>query len=204
MLKARPFYNKRQRGTTLLEVLVTIIILAFGLLGLAGLQAKVQSAELESYQRVQAILLLSEMSERISANRSQAASYVSANTLGAGDVSASAHCPSVSNGLCVCTGLATGTDRDLCEWSNDLKGAGEQKSATSLGAMLGARGCITQGQAPDPTANFCTPGIYLVSVAWQGFNPTTASAYTCGQGLYGTDTYRRVISTQLTVGLPNC
>jgi type IV pilus assembly protein PilV len=70
--------------------------------------------------------------------------------------------------------------------------------------MLGARGCITQVQAPDPTAGTCTPGIYLVSVAWQGMNKTTASANVCGKDLYGTDSYRRVISKQTVVGLPSC
>ena len=39
------------RGATLLEVLITIVILAFGLLGLVGLEAKMQTSEVESYQR---------------------------------------------------------------------------------------------------------------------------------------------------------
>ena len=193
MLKTRPFHDRRQRGVTMLEVLVTIVILVFGLLGLAGLQAKVQSAELGSYQRVQAVLLLSDMSERINANRSQAANYVFVGTIGTGDTQPAD-----------CTGIAIGMDRDICEWSNALKGAGERKSSSNIGAMLGARGCITLVQAPDPSPAVCAPGIYLVSVAWQGFNPTAAPANACGRDSYGTDTYRRVISTQVTVGLTGC
>lgn len=190
MLKARRF---RQRGASLLEVLITIVIVAFGLLGLAGLQSKVQLGEIESYQRAQAILLLSDMTERINTNRSQAASYIVASPVGTGDSQPAS-----------CTSLAVGPSRDLCEWSNALKGAGEQKSSANVGAMLGARGCITQEQAPDPTPGICTPGIYLVDVAWQGMYRTAASAIICGQGSYGNDAYRRVISSQIVVGLPAC
>ena len=194
MLKARRF---RQRGASLLEVLITIVIVAFGLLGLAGLQSKVQLGEIESYQRAQAILLLSDMTERINTNRSQAASYIVASPVGTGDSQPAS-----------CTSLAVGPSRDLCEWSNALKGVGEQKSSggatANVGAMLGARGCITQVQAPDPTPGICTPGIYLVDVAWQGMHRTAASAIICGQGSYGNDAYRRVISSQIVVGLPAC
>ncbi|MDP3678960.1 MAG: prepilin-type N-terminal cleavage/methylation domain-containing protein, partial [Methylotenera sp.] len=59
------FSARFQRGALLLEVLVTIVILAIGLLGLAGLQAKLQSSEMESYQRAQALILLNDMASRI-------------------------------------------------------------------------------------------------------------------------------------------
>lgn len=184
---------KRQRGTSLLEVLITIVILAFGMLGLAGLQSKIQLAEMESFQRAQAILLLSDMIERINANRGNAASYLAASVVGAGDTQPAD-----------CTALAVGASRDICEWSNALKGASEKMDSANTGAMLGGRGCVTQVQAPDPTAGVCRPGVYRVTVVWQGMNPTTASLLTCGQGSYTPDTTRRVISSQITVGLPGC
>ena len=194
MLKSRLVRTQRQHGITLLEVLITIIILAFGLLGLAGLQSKIQLVELESYQRAQAILVLADMTERIKLNNSQAASYVSGGTIGTGDSQPAS-----------CTALAVGPSRDTCEWSNALKGASETYSSANVGAMAGALGCITQLQAPDPTTGICTPGIYLVSVAWQGLVPTAASSNACGNGSYGTDeTFRRVISSQITVGLTSC
>lgn len=191
MLSTRPY--RHQQGLTLIEVLVTVVILAFGLMGLAGLQNKLNLGMLESYQRAQALVLLNNMSEQMSANRAAAASYVSANTIGTGD-SQPADCSSVT----------VGAARDVCEWSNALKGAAETKSTTKLGAMTGARGCITQVQAPDTTSGVCKPGIYRITVAWQGVHPTTAPSLSCGQNLYGTDTYRRAISTQVTVGLPTC
>lgn len=188
MLKPQLVHHRHQTGTTLLEVLITIIILAFGLLGLAGLQGKIQLAEVESYQRAQAIVLLSDMAERISANRSQAASYIASSI---GDSA----CPA-STGI-----LASD---DLNQWCNALKGSAEKKTGSNVGAMTGARGCITQVQALDATAGMCTPGIYLVTVAWQGLHQTAAPAATCGKDSYGTDTYRRAISSRVVVGVPGC
>ena len=52
------FESHSMRGVSLIEVLVTIVILAVGLLGLAGLQMRLQSSEVEAYQRTQASLLL--------------------------------------------------------------------------------------------------------------------------------------------------
>jgi type IV pilus assembly protein PilV len=213
MLNHRP--RPTQRGSTLLEVLVTIGILAFGLLGLAGLQNKIQVANVEAYQRAQAIVLLSDMVERMNvapAIDSTAAScyslsttalvdtclaqrvdaYASASPFGTGD-SQTPPCPA-----------AAGAARDQCEWSQALKGAAETRSSSKVGAMTDARGCVTQVQAPNPAAAVCTPGIYLVSVAWQGFMQTVAPPNTCGQGLYGDETMRRVISARVVVGLPGC
>lgn len=195
LIKRQPGYQ-RQGGTSLLEVLITIVILAFGMLGLAGLQSKIQQAEMESFQRAQAMLLLSDMTQRISANGANAEFYATAAPLvGTGDDQPAD---------CTDSSIDTVPKRDICEWSNALKGAGEKTNSTNTGAMLGGRGCITQVQAPDPSTGVCLPGVYRVTVVWQGINPTTAPSLTCGQGSYDLDTMRRAISSQITVGLPNC
>jgi len=186
--------QRRQYGMTLIEVLVTIVILAFGLLGLAGLQSKYNIGMIEAYQRAQALVLLDSLAERIKSNQSNAASYVVASTLGTGD--------SYSED---CSGEAPGAARDLCEWSNALKGTNEETDGGGkVGAMIGARGCVTQVQAPNPTSGVCTPGIYQITVAWQGMHKTKAPTVACASGSYGDDTNRRAISTRVTVGLPTC
>jgi type IV pilus assembly protein PilV len=191
---SRPRYA-RQHGTSLIEVLVTLLILAFGLLGVAALQAKMSLAEMESYQRSQAILALTEMTERMSANAAQATSYLNAGTIGTNDTQPP-----------TCTAIAPGPTRDLCEWSNSLKGASEQKSAANVGGMVGAVGCITQLQAYNPASGVCSAGIYQVSVAWQGMNLTAKPvALACGQGSFGAnEAYRRVIAAAVTVGTTSC
>jgi type IV pilus assembly protein PilV len=191
-----PFSPSRQAGTSLVEVLVTVIVLAFGLLGIAALQAKAQVGNLESYQRAQAVVLLQDLRARISTNGSQAATYVTTTPLGT-DGHPAADCSTV-------TGTAA---RDLCEWGNALKGAAEVDTASgsSVGAMIGARGCIEVVQAANSAAGVCQPGIYRLTVAWQGMHPTKVSNLACGKNNFGTDdSYRRAIAVQVAVGLPNC
>lgn len=62
----------QQGGFTLLEVLVTMVILAIGLLGLAGLQATSLRFNQSSYLRSQATNLAYDMVDRMRANRNAA------------------------------------------------------------------------------------------------------------------------------------
>lgn len=185
----------------MIEVLVTMIVLAIGILGLAGVTAKMQQSQTESYQRSQAVLLLQDMSSRLTLNGGNAASYVT----GTGNGTAMG-----TGNTTICgTSPATPATADLCQWSNALQGAAETigsgSTASNIGAMIGARGCIEQIQAANPTPGLCTPGIYRVSVVWQGLTPIAQSALACGQNLYGTDdTLRRAISERVTIGLPSC
>ncbi len=57
-----------QRGLTLVEVLVATVILAFGLLGIAGMQMSGIRANQGSYLRSQAVAVLSDFAEKIRAN----------------------------------------------------------------------------------------------------------------------------------------
>lgn len=57
--------QSRQQGSSLLEVLVTMVVLAFGLLGMAGLQAASLKVNQSAMQRSQATVLAHDMFERI-------------------------------------------------------------------------------------------------------------------------------------------
>lgn len=191
MLNQQLIRNKLQEGTTLLEVLVTMVILAFGLLGLAGLQMKTRSVELESYQRSQAMVILTDMASRFQMSRANAADYIGGDVVGGGDAEQ-------------CTGL-TGAAFDLCEWGNALRGAGESLGGTSVGAMIGARGCISQIQAPVTTPGACAPGIYEITVTWQGLFKSAEPSTACAADVeYGDDGFRRAISLQVSAGTGAC
>lgn len=170
----------------MLEVLITIVILTIGLLGLAGLQSRLQASEMEAYQRAQALILLNDMASRIATNRDNAASYVTGadNPLGAGSA-----CP---------TATSPQQQVDAGEWCNALQGAGETLDASNVGAMVGGRGCVEN----------LGGGEYLVTVAWQGLGPISAppDSVACGAGVYngGTncvdDLCRRTVTTIVRIG----
>ena len=58
----------RQTGFTLIEILVTVIVLSIGLLGLAGLQAASLRFNSTAYQRSQATTLAYDIVDRMRAN----------------------------------------------------------------------------------------------------------------------------------------
>lgn len=59
---------RRQRGTTLIEALVAILILSIGLLGIAGLQASAMRYSQGSWARAAVSTNLSDLADRIRAN----------------------------------------------------------------------------------------------------------------------------------------
>ena len=66
-------WDKDQKGFTLMEVLIAVLILSIGLLGLASLQANGLRSNFGSYARSQAVLMANDMADRIRANPTQAA-----------------------------------------------------------------------------------------------------------------------------------
>jgi len=170
-----------QRGALLIEVLVAILICAFGLLGFAGMQARAASSEFEGFQRSQALVLVEDMVSRMNANRAHAGDYVSAGLLGDGAAAD-------------CTGL-TGAALDMCEWSNLIRGSTEQRAGSTIGAMISARGCITRPVTSSDR--------YVISIAWQGIVQTAAPASPCGQGdaAFPDETLRRTASATVCVAL---
>lgn len=190
----------RQGGYGMIEVLVSMLVLFLGLLGLVGLQARAQHAQLESYQRAQALVLLQDMVDRINNNRKDAHDGLYAGKSAGGDVGTDGK-PKITD-----CGTKTGWDRDVCEWGNLLNGVAEAKDAGKIGAMTGARGCITYNSGTalnDSTGTaLAGTGLYTVTVVWQGMTPTTAppTALACGYGLYGSEALRRVASSTLRIG----
>jgi type IV pilus assembly protein PilV len=180
-----------QHGFTMMEVLVSLVIAVFGLLGLVGIQAFAHQAELESYQRAQALVLMNDMVERVNANRRSASCY--AYTTGAGGTP---YLGTDYGGTPTCVGTALNTqtrnlaESDMKEWDLALKGAAEKSSGASVGAMVGARGCVSYDSATQ---------VYTVIVAWPGMTETFSPVVSCGNGLYGTEPRRRAVWTTFRI-----
>ncbi len=178
-----------QRGSSLIEVLVTMVILMLGLLGLVGLMVQSQRSQLESYQRVQAVVVVQDMVNRLNANRKAAPCYVVTTEadgtpyMGTGSTVS----PACTSATAEQNALAV---QDLTEWNNLLLGSAEKIGSDDVGAMIGARGCV----------RLISAGVYEVSVVWQGTGKTVAPAgVTCGTDLYGDDTQRRAVSVPVQI-----
>ncbi|MBT9159980.1 MAG: hypothetical protein DDT26_01253 [Dehalococcoidia bacterium] len=67
--------SQRQRGFSLLEVMIAVVILSVGLLGMALLQTTSLRATQTTDQRSNATMLVYEMLDMVRANRAQASQY---------------------------------------------------------------------------------------------------------------------------------
>jgi len=201
----------RSQGFNLLETLVALLIVVVGLLGLAGLQARAQVAELESYQRAQALVLLYDMVDRINNNRLTAPCFAFTTDLAngtpyAGDTTGGGHLGTPSCGLST-TAYNSLANSSLTAWDTLLQGSSEKKGASSsnVGAMIGARGCVSYNSATEyidfaSGANIAGTGEYTISVSWQGMADTFTPTVACGVGLYGTEPRRRTVWVTLRQG----
>jgi type IV pilus assembly protein PilV len=191
MLRSRRATN---RGSSLVEILVTLVIVAIGLLGLAATQAAMQTADVESYQRSQALVLIDDMLDRINANRYAAQCYA-ITTAGTGSpylgAAGSGHlgAPACTLGSVTAEQLAQ-ANSDLQEWNDLLNGTAEARDGADIGAMSGARGCVTFDTAT---------GTYTIIVNWQGRTDTFAPVVSCANGLYGAETQRRAVWLTLSI-----
>src|SRR4051812_3877316 len=117
-----------QSGFSMIEILITLLITAFGLLGLAGFATKATGLSVDATQRARASAFLSDMTGRIENNKANASAYVTGVVKGA----------AVQN----CGAVAAGAPRDLCEWGNLMAGANDAQAGGNS-AFLGYRGCVT-------------------------------------------------------------
>ena len=127
-----------QKGTTLIEALVTVVIFAFGMLGIAGLLFRSTSIANGSYQRGVSTQEIYSLADAIRLNPEGARngnydSYTSP--------SAVAPCPACPPSGCAPAQVAS---HDLCEWSNSL-----------IASLGGGKGVIARGD-----------DVYKITVSW--------------------------------------
>ena len=195
---------------------VTLVIVMFGLLGIAGLMAKGQRASFEAFQRQQALQLANEMVERMQVNRVQSTAYAAGapvlTPLGLGGNYNDLITAVITNcaaGNCSGAQLAA---YDLAMWDGLLNGYAEKQTAggASIASVVNPRGCIEETAdtlaacpaAPAPVNSFFTR-TNRISVSWQGNEDTLApTSSNCGTGLYGVETKRRVVSLDVILQVP--
>jgi type IV pilus assembly protein PilV len=105
-----------ERGLSMIEVLVALTIVAFGMLGLLGLQARALSVQKDAFHRRQAAELVAQLAERLRANHLAflAGRYVLS-------FDASADLPSTAPACAAPCTSAHVAARDLDEWRIELR-----------------------------------------------------------------------------------
>jgi type IV pilus assembly protein PilV len=191
-------------GYSLIEVMIAMFVVAVGLMGLAGLQARALNAEIEAASRGQALALANDMAERMAANLAAVKNPLGTATynMHSGGTNTvfdpAAHTLTVygtgsantSTTAAACAAKTIMAERDLCEWDIALKGISEAStSGAKIGAMSGARGCVFQQAA----------NVYEIDVIWQGRDATgaVASDLTCGSSAITSK--RRGVSKRIRV-----
>lgn len=135
--------SQAQQGSTLIEVLVTMLIVALGLLGAGGLQLASTRYQQTAVMRGQAVVQAQFIAEKMRANSSAIGTYLTNDAYTAATIAALPADPACGmTAASTCT-AAQSAAKDLRDWRR------------SLASMPGGRGSInsvTSGAVTDPLA----------------------------------------------------
>jgi type IV pilus assembly protein PilV len=158
---------KNNEGFTLIEVLISMLVLAVGLLGLAGLQATGIRNNLSAHYRSQASMLAYDIADRMRANLVTAQNRDVAGNMQASMYNSNVTLPTAANLKANCTQLAGAcsptlmAENDLAEWNAavELLPLGEGTITSTI-----------QGVAPNQVASF------RVTINWDDNRDTSVNA----------------------------
>jgi type IV pilus assembly protein PilV len=135
--------SRKQRGFNLIEVLISSFILAFGLLGLAGMQSTAIKLNIERQQRTLASSLASDIANRMQLNQAwlmTAGNSYEIESLAAESL-ALPTCVSSGGVFDSCSGSEI-KDNDLYEWKQKLLGGEVNVGGGGSQGLVGADACI--------------------------------------------------------------
>ncbi|WP_171265819.1 type IV pilus modification protein PilV [Acinetobacter haemolyticus] len=148
----------KQKGVGLIEVLVSLLILAVGILGFVALQYRAVEATSEAINRVQAINIARDMAERIRANRDGLETYKT--QIQADDVNQTNFTTDCIASACNATAMA---DFDVSQVVTKASSLGMTMNMRTCSGNSDGRNCIYVAwgdtRATDGTgAGHCTNG----------------------------------------------
>jgi type IV pilus assembly protein PilV len=180
--------KRRQQGVTLIEVMISAVVVSIGLLGVFQLHLVAKRGSYESFQYTQAHALATDIVERMRANPSQLSAYASRD-YGVGDFAAPAKsCVNLTTEEGGCA-AAEMVQWDQHTWHQMLTGDDEMMGDRAMGGASGMRGCVTvSGTAVEVVA------------IWRGMDDTVdgavgGTAAQCGQA----DARRRSVRIATTI-----
>lgn len=150
---------RRQGGFSMIEVLVTLLIISLALLGTAGLQAYSMRLNQGSQFRTQAVFLVADLAERMEANRlaAIAGTYVTPTS----------NVPAAENDTCA-VGVCTADQLaayDLAQWQNAIANTLPQSEWT-----------VQQTTAGNPST-------YTIRISWVDRIVDTSQTFDAGSDL---------------------
>ena len=188
--------RKANAGFSLIEVLVALVIILVAMMGIAALQARATIAELEAQQRAMALILLSDIVDRVLANKNTKSCFAFTTDTANGKPYIGV---SGANNA-VLTPCATSTaaynqqaDDALADIDDLLEGSSETAAGANVGGVIGARACISYDVATELSGKPGT-GLYTVVVSWQGMADLLVPAAKCANDQYGDLARRRAVS----------
>lgn len=136
----------KKEGFSLIEVMVSLVILVIGIIGIFNLHIVAKRGSFESYQQTLASYYAIDMMNRMKLNRTQLASYAGVY---AGSMTApSKSCDLIVVGNTVCTNIEIRL-WDLFQWEQSMNGAGEVRGSLSTGGLDTPTACIQVSGSGD-------------------------------------------------------
>lgn len=196
--------HRNQKGFTLIEILITVIVLSIGLLGLAGLQISGLRANMSSEARSKATLLANDIAERMRTN-----------TLGVHNDNADAdnqyadistenqNCDNLPNAFCSNYNDGTANEADSCTpaqmaafdawiWACGMPKAENVLPGGVTNILNGGTGSVVCNDANLADTDECSPGSsHTITVSWNELNPNQSETTDAGEVL--TQTYTLVV-----------
>jgi len=176
-----------QRGFSLIELLVALIVFSIGLLAIAGLQTVSKAANFEAIQRTAASQIAYGLLEEMRVNGDAMDIYLAAGELGGGSRGGE---PAPNCRIGAECNAAQKAAHDLWFWEQALDGNLETNAGAGTGGLVLPTMCIA-GPAGGGA------GIYQVTIAWRGSaSISNAVNNPCGAagGNYGAgNEFRRIM-----------
>lgn len=172
--------SAKRNGFSLIEVMVSLVILTVGLIGIFNLHIVAKRGSFESFQQTQASYYANDIINRMRLNPTQLANYVNGSPYSGNPTAVSKNC----EGAAICS-TAEMTNWDIFEWQSSFTGASETVGTKNVGGLSTATGCIQQNG-----------DTVTVILSWEGIRSTSDSG---DENSCGTESDKRRIYTIETV-----
>lgn len=187
---APPPPRQDSAGFTLVEILITVVVLSIGLLGLAGLQISGLRANMSSEARSKATLLANDIIERMRANPLGVQNPVAAaDNQYAGIDTDSLTCGTDPSPFCSNTSSADAENCTAAEmaafdawvWGCGLPVASGVQRGGVQNFLLNGAATVTCNDNDTSDADACSPGSsHTVTVSWSENSPNATATTSAG------------------------